>query len=125
MVLPEADSAAAAGRLISRLPKLWSGANVEERRKPLPTMLDAVYVDSKENAIVAIKPKAPIAPVFGIATTREGSDVVLVHDPEAKPRIADQPPPHGHGLEADSCWWWRRGRVEAYRDHGHLVLVAA
>jgi len=50
--------------------------------------------------------------VFEIATTKEDSEVALVHDPEAEPRIADQPPPHGHGLEADSCLWWRRGRVE-------------
>ena len=58
LVLPEADAAAEAGKLISQLPKLWSGANLEERRKLLLTMLDAVCVDSKENAIVAIKPKA-------------------------------------------------------------------
>ena len=112
LVLPEADAAAEAGKLISQLPKLWSGANLEERRKLLLTMLDAVYVDSKENAIVAITPKAPFKPVFEVATTRQGSDVALVHDPQAEPRIADQPPPHGHGLEADSCSWWRRGRVE-------------
>ena len=36
-----------------------------------------------------------------IVTTREDSEGVLVHDPLADPRIADQPPPHGHGLEAD------------------------
>ncbi len=58
------------------------------------------------------KPKAPFKPALEVATTREGSEVVLVHDREAKPRIADQPPHHGHGLEADSCLWWRRGRVE-------------
>ena len=89
---PLADAAAEAGKLISQLPALCSGANLEERRKLLLTMLDAVYVDSKENAIVAIKPKAPFKPVFGVATTREGSEVVPVYDPEAEPRIADQPP---------------------------------
>lgn len=31
-------------------------------RKLLLTMLRAVYVDPKENAIVAIKPKAPSSP---------------------------------------------------------------
>ena len=124
-MLPEADAAAEAGKLISQLPKLWSSANLEERRKLLLTMLDAVYVDSKENMVVAIKPKAPFKPVFEIATTSEDSAVALVHDPEAKPQIADQPPPHGHGLEADSCSWWRRGRVELYREHGNSVLVAA
>ena len=96
LVLPEADAAAEAGKLISRLPRLWSGANLEERRKLLLTMLDAVYVDSKENAIVAIKPKAPFKPVLAVATTRKGSKVALVHDPESEPRITDQPPPHGH-----------------------------
>ena len=112
LVLPEADAAANAGKLISELPRLWSNANLEERRKLLLTMLDAVYVDSKQNMIVAIKPKAPFKPVFSVATTREGSDVVLVHDTDAKPQITDQPPPHGQGAEADSCSWWRRGRVE-------------
>ena len=117
LVLPEADAATEAGKLISQLRRLWSGANLEERRKLLLTMLDAVYVDSKENAIVAIKPKAPFKPVFEVSTTREGSEVVLVHDAEAKPRILEQPPPHGHGLEADWCSWWRRGRAELHLEH--------
>ena len=48
-------------------------------------MLDAVYVDARdEKRIVAIKPKAPFKPVFQLATTREGSVVVLVHDPEGQ-----------------------------------------
>ena len=123
LVVPEADAAAEAGKLISQLPMLWSGANLEERRKLLLTMLDAVYVDSRENMIVAVKPKAPFKPVFSVATTKEGSEVVLVHDPEANPQIADQPPPDG--LEADSCSWWRRGRVELHREHGLAVLLAA
>ena len=63
--------------------------------------------------------------MFEIATTREGSDVVLVHDLEVQPRVADQPPPHGHGLEAGWCSCWRRGRLESYREHGDSVLVAA
>ncbi len=124
-MLPEADAATEAGKLISQLPRLWSGANLEERRKLLLTMLDAVYVDSKANVIVAIKPKAPFKPVFEVGTTREDSEVALVHDAEAEPRIADQPPPHGHGLEADSCSWWRRGRVELHLEHGVEVLLAA
>ena len=112
LVLPEADAAAEAGKLISQLPMLWSGANLEERRKLLLTMLDAVYVDSKENMIVAIRPKAPFKPVFQVATTREGSEVALVHDSEGAFENADQPPHGGYGAEADSCSWWRRGRVE-------------
>ena len=125
LVLPEADAAAEAGRLISRLPKLWSGANLEERRKLLLTMLDAVYIDSKENAIVAIKPKTPFRPVFEVATTREGSEVVLVHDPQAEPQITNQPPPGGQEADATLCSWWRRGRVELHLEHGIKVLLAA
>ena len=64
LVLPEADAAAEAGRPITQLPELWSAANLEERRMLLLTMLNAVYVDSKENMIVAIKPKGPFKPVF-------------------------------------------------------------
>ena len=86
-------------------------ANEGERRKLLLTMLDAVYVDGKdENRIVAIKPKAPFRPVFQVATTREGSGVVLVHEPNARPQIADQPPPGGHEADGIPCLWWRRGR---------------
>ncbi len=44
-----------------------------------------------------------------LATTREDSEVALVHDPKAEPLIADQPPPHGHGLEADWCSWVETG----------------
>ena len=69
---PEADAAAEAGRLIERLPNLWTGANLEERRKLLLTMLDAVYVDAKdERLIVAVRPRALFKPVFQMATTRE------------------------------------------------------
>ena len=38
-------------------------------------MLDAVYVDTvEEKAIVAIRPKPVIRPLFEIATTREDSE---------------------------------------------------
>jgi site-specific DNA recombinase len=101
LVVPEANAAEEAGRLIRDLPKLWTGANLEERRKLLLTMLDAVYVDAKEEKrIVAIKPKPPFRPVFQVATTKEGSGVMLLNEPpENTP-------------EARSCFWWRRGRVE-------------
>jgi hypothetical protein len=77
---------------------LWDKANLEERRKLLTAMLDAVYVDMKEaKAIVAIQPKAPFRPIFDVATTKEGSGVVLLkQSPELDPK-------------ADLCSWWRRG----------------
>ena len=101
LVVPQANSAEEAGKLIQELPKLWAEANLEERRKILLTMLDAVYVDAKEEKrIVAIKPKPPFRPVFQVATTKEGSGVVLLNEPP------EETP------EARSCFWWRRGRVE-------------
>jgi site-specific DNA recombinase len=101
LVVPQANAAEEAGKLIQDLPKLWTGANLEERRKLLLTMLDAVYVDAKEEKrIVAIKPKPPFRPVFQVATTKEGSGVMLLNEPpENTP-------------EARACFWWRRGRVE-------------
>ena len=86
-------------------------------------MLDAVYFDAKdERRIVAIKPKALFKPIFQVAMMKEGSGMVLVSDRDlTKP---NQPPPEGQ--EADeTCAWWRRGRVELYREHGLPVLPAA
>ena len=48
LVTPEANAAEEAGKLIHDLPKLWSEANQEEQRKLLQTMLDAVYIDTKQ-----------------------------------------------------------------------------
>ena len=101
LVVPQASAAEEAGKLIQDLPKLWAGANLTERRRLLLTMLDAVYVDAKEDkCIVAVKPKPPFRPVFQVATTREGSGIILLNEPPE-----DAP-------EAQSCFWWRRGRVE-------------
>ena len=45
-------------------------------------MLDAVYVDTvEEKSIVAIRPKPAFLPLFEVATTRQGSDVVLINEP--------------------------------------------
>jgi hypothetical protein len=45
--VPEANAASGAGRLIERLPELWAGASLGERRTLLLTMLESVYVDTK------------------------------------------------------------------------------
>jgi len=56
------------GKLILDLPRLWSNANIKERRKLLLTMLDAIYADAKQTkSIIAIKPKPPFKPVFQVA----------------------------------------------------------
>jgi site-specific DNA recombinase len=64
-LVPGVNAAEEAGNLIKNLPALWSLANVEERRKLLLTMLDAVYIDAKQyKTIVAIKPKPHFKPIF-------------------------------------------------------------
>ena len=104
LVLPAVDAAAEAGRLLEDLPRLWGQASESERRKLLLTMLDAVYVDAREERrVVAVKAKPAFKPLLEIATTRHGSGVVL---------ITQAPPPDDDGAEERLCSWWRRGRVE-------------
>jgi site-specific DNA recombinase len=119
LVVPQADDAEEAGRLIEQLPDLWAGATMGERRRLLTLMLDAIYVDAKdEKRIVAIKPKAPFKPIFQVATMREGSGISLVIDrreitPATLEAMNNDRPPHDTGAEAGQpCSWWRRGRVE-------------
>ena len=85
-------------------------------------MLDAVYFDLSEmKSVLAIKPKPPFAPVFGVAAARAGSGVELV--PKGKPP-AEMP-----GTDPDLCFWWRRGRVDLHRKHSnpsadeHLIVA--
>ena len=71
---------------------------MEERRKLLLAMLDAVYFDTKESkSVVAIQPKAGFLTVFQVATTRNGHEVQLIKRPQ------------DHGFEVCPCFWWRRG----------------
>jgi site-specific DNA recombinase len=86
LVLPEANAAEEAGQLLLNLKELWKSANPQEQRQLLLTMLDAVYVDSKQTrSIVALKPKPPFRPVFQVAVGREGSKIRLIKngDPDA------------------------------------------
>ncbi len=106
LVVPEANAAEEVGKLLSDLPRLWNGANMEERRKLLLSMLDAVYVDTKEEKrIVAIRPKPAFRHIFQVATTRKGSEVVLINEPQ------EQTTPEA---QSDPCLWWRRGRPSLY-----------
>jgi len=96
LVVPGVDAAREAGQLLESLPTLWGEADLTERRKLLLTMLNAVYVDTvDEKAIVAIRPKPAFQPLFEIATTREGSEVVLINEP---PEASNEPE------AADSCF---------------------
>ncbi len=87
------------------LPQLWEEADLRERRKILVAMLEGLYVDTvEEKAVVALRPKPAFQALFQIATTREGSGVVLYNE---------NPPSRFSSPEDGSpCFWWRRGRVE-------------
>jgi hypothetical protein len=105
LVIPDVDAAKEAGKLLEQLPALWEEADLSERRQLLTAMLEAVYVDTVEDrAIVALKPKPAFRALFQIATTREGSGVILYKEnpPDQFPSPEDDLP----------CSWWRRGRVE-------------
>ena len=89
----------------------------------LMTMLSAVYVDTvEEKRIVAIRPKPAFRALLAIATTREGSGVVLISEdpPDEDGRTAEKPkapPPGGQGANGLPCFWWRRGRAELHFEH--------
>ena len=64
------------------LSRLWGSATLDEQRRLLTTMLDAVYVDTKQTrSIVAIRPKPPFRPIFRVAASRDGSDIRIVNEP--------------------------------------------
>jgi len=86
LVVPAANAAEEAGNLIMNLRKLWADANLDEQRALLLTMLDAVYMDTKQTkSIVAVKPKPPFRPIFQVAAKREGSKIHILNElPEFK-----------------------------------------
>ncbi len=111
LVVPEADVTRQAGELLEDLPRLWKKADLGERRQILLTMLDAAYLDTvEERTIVAIKPRPAFRPLFEIATMREDSGIYLINERDLE--NSNRPPAHEQVAEADSCFWWRRGRVE-------------
>ena len=101
------DAAREVGKLLEDLPSLWVEADPFERRKLLLTMLDAVCVDTvEEKSIVAIRPKPAFQPLFEVATTKEGSGVVMIHEKELPP-VPDNPE-----ATTSPCLWWRLGRLD-------------
>ncbi len=83
LVIPEASAAEEAGKLIKDLPRLWNEANPEEQRKLLLTMLDAIYIDTKQTkSVIAVKPKPPFRPVFEVAANRENSVIRILNGRE-------------------------------------------
>jgi hypothetical protein len=56
------------GRFILNVKALRSEASLNERRKLLLAMLDAVYFDTKQsNCIVAVRPPPRFKPIFQVA----------------------------------------------------------
>ncbi len=105
--VPGLDAVQEAGKLLEDLPKLWERANLGERRRILMSMLEAVYVECKEEkSIVAIKPKPAFRPIFEIAETNASSGITLIKDDdnEKAPSVGDD------ATENTMCFWWRRGR---------------
>ncbi len=82
LVVPAANAAEDAGNLIKDIGNLWVGATMEEQRKLLLTMLDAVYIDArKTKSIVAIRPKPPFKPIFQVAATKQDSEIRILNEP--------------------------------------------
>ena len=81
LVIPEIRAAEEAGKLLQDFPRLWSLANLEEQKKLMVSMLDAVYIDTKNNLIVTIKPKTPFRPVFQVTAARGGSSIHILNEP--------------------------------------------
>ena len=53
----------------------------EEPKRLLLTMLDAIYIDTRNKLVVAVKPKPPFRPIFQVAASCKGSDICIIHEP--------------------------------------------
>ncbi|MFQ6028746.1 MAG: recombinase family protein [Dehalococcoidia bacterium] len=112
LVVPGIEAAQEAGKLLEDLPQLWDEADLGERRKILMTMLEAVYVETvDERSVVALKPKPAFQALFQIATTKEGSGVVLY------PENGKAPERIGSSQNDTPCLWWRRGGSNSASTH--------
>jgi hypothetical protein len=112
LVVPGAEAAEEAGRLVEHLPNLWREADLTERHRLLLTMLDGVYVDAREShSIVMIRPKAPFRAVFWTAVTREWFGVELIrYEPQEEYPEAHTVRVHGgDGGESNSALNTDRG----------------
>ena len=103
-----------------------------ERRSLLLTMLDAVYVDAKEEKrVVAIKPKPAFRSLFEIATMEDGSEVVLItdvpeaHDEACCPSEMTEPPDDSSEGSVNLSLWWRRGRARLHHKHYQGIFLVA
>ena len=67
LLIPEVDVAKEAGRLLADMPRLWTGATLQERHQLLTMILDAGYIDMKgSKSIVSVKAKPAFHAVLGV-----------------------------------------------------------
>jgi hypothetical protein len=122
LVVPAANAAEEAGNLINNLKNLWANASMEEQRKLLLTMLDAVYIDARQTkSIVAIWPKPPFKPIFQVAVTREGSDIRIINEPiQGSPVFLVET---GEGLYVQ---YFQRGSIQClFNSFCHCMNIAS
>jgi hypothetical protein len=73
-------------------------------------MLEGVYVDTvEEKAVVALKPRPAFRGLFQIATTKEGSGVVLYNEKALTSSESSD--------ENTPCFWWRRIEYSLFETH--------
>ena len=124
LVVPGIESMKEAGKLLENLAELWTKADLSERRRILMTMLEAVYVECRdEKQIVAIKAKPAFKPLFQIAITREESDVAIIQDNTSEKGKAS--PEADDAGETIPCLWWRRGSLELPVQKNHPLSIRA
>ena len=93
---PEADVLGKLAKFLADVPAAWEAATQEQRNKLARTLFDEVWLRDKE--VVAVKPRRELDPFFRLNYEEsEAGDI------------------EGRVLR----------RVESYREHGNLVLVAA
>ena len=63
------DAATEAGKLLEDLPQIWHWAYMTERRKLLLTVLEAVYIETKEERLPAPPVKLPTSQRLGTILT--------------------------------------------------------
>ena len=78
LLIPEVDAAKAAGRLLEDIPRLWAAAAIQDQHQVLTTILDAVYIDMKDQkSIVSVKAKPAFRAVLRLAAPdRDGSAIL-------------------------------------------------
>ena len=106
--VPPPPAQTVAGDELERLLGVWKAATPEEKAEMVKMVFDAVYVDTKAKEIVAYRPKESYKVLFSLGEGLREEAGLLVTERYAELAVLAT-----------------RRRVERYREHGNLVLVAA